>query len=59
MSHNSPNIGILNPNQGAKDSSFLSFSVMKIPPVIAGINLVRIILSTFLNSLLMPGIGLI
>ena len=48
ISHNSSNIGILYPpSWGAKDNSFLSFSVIIIPAVIAGINSVRITSSTW------------
>ena len=44
ISHNSSNIVIPNPlRRGAKNNSFLSFSEIIIPPVIAGINSVRII----------------
>ena len=51
ISHNSSNIGIPNtPSRGAKDDSFLSFSVIIIPPVINWINSVRITSSTFRNK---------
>ena len=44
ISHNSSNIVIPNPpSRGAKNNSFLSFSVIIIPHVIAGISSVRII----------------
>ena len=45
--------------RGYKNNSFLSFSVIVIPPVMTGINSVRITSSTFLNRLLVPGIVLI
>ena len=43
----SSNIGIpSSPSRGAKDNSFLSFSVIVIPTVIAGINSVKFMLIT-------------
>ena len=60
ISHNSSNIGILNPPyQSAKDNIFLPLSVIKILPVTAAINSVRTTRLTFLKSLPMPGIVLI
>ena len=56
----SSNVGIPSaPSWGPKGNSFLSFSVIVIPPVMAGINSVRITSSAFLNSLHMPGIVII
>ena len=58
--HSSSKTGVPNPlSPGAKDNSFLSFFVIIIQPVIAGIYSGRITSSTFLKSLPMPWIVLI